>query len=159
MQNPNPWAQLQSLSGLSLSRYPTKEQILEAPHQPTENERTAIARWKKTYYKDWSNLSTQNKHNRLAVLLAELNIANRGKQINYTIHNDGWQYTPHNKTITGTDNNPSIISALHELGHHLYGDSELDACRYSVGLFKSCFPKSYNKLTWKGHMLVKNNAT
>lgn len=51
----------------------------------------------------------------------------------------------------------SIISFLHEYGHALYGNSELKACRFSVHLFKDAFPKSYAKLQWRGHMLVKNN--
>jgi hypothetical protein len=49
----------------------------------------------------------------------------------------------------------SIISSLHELGHHLLGSSELEACRFSVHLFKQVFPKAYAKLTWDGHMLKK----
>jgi hypothetical protein len=159
MQNPNPWTVLQELSGLNLTKYPTKEEILEAPHTPSLNEQEAINRWKKTYYKNWTELSTRNKHNRIAVLIAELNIANRGKSFRYITHEYGWQYTPDDNTIAGTENKPSIVSALHELGHHLYGESELKACRYSVGIFRSCFSKDYEKLTWKGHTLVKNNAS
>lgn len=49
----------------------------------------------------------------------------------------------------------SIISALHELGHHLHGSSELLACSLSVHLFKAAFPKAFAKLEWKGHMLIK----
>lgn len=50
---------------------------------------------------------------------------------------------------------PSIISGLHELGHHLFGLSELDACGFAVHLFKDAFPKAFAKLDWNGHMLVK----
>jgi len=57
------------------------------------------------------------------------------------------------QTIYLSDNNPSIISALHEFGHYLYGKSELKACRFSVHLFKEIFPIAYKKLKWEGHML------
>ncbi len=49
---------------------------------------------------------------------------------------------------------PSIISALHEFGHHLFGSSELKACRWSVWLFKKAFPKAFTKLKFKGHLLI-----
>jgi hypothetical protein len=50
---------------------------------------------------------------------------------------------------------PSIISTLHELGHALNGPSELQACLFSVGLFKAAYPRAYARLVFKGHMLVK----
>lgn len=49
----------------------------------------------------------------------------------------------------------SLLTALHELAHHLYGRSELTACRWSIWLFAKVFPKDFKKLTWKGHLLVK----
>lgn len=47
----------------------------------------------------------------------------------------------------------SILSTLHELGHHLFGASELDACRFSVWLFRAAFPNAYDQLEWDGHTL------
>lgn len=49
----------------------------------------------------------------------------------------------------------SLITLLHELGHHFYGESELQACRFSVWLFREAFPKSYAKLEWDGHVLKR----
>lgn len=49
----------------------------------------------------------------------------------------------------------SLITLLHELGHHFYGESELLACRFSVWLFREAFPKSYAKLEWEGHTLKR----
>lgn len=57
--------------------------------------------------------------------------------------------------ITLDIRNPSIISTLHELGHVLYGTSELEACRFSVWLFRAAFPRAYDKLVWEGHMLKR----
>lgn len=50
---------------------------------------------------------------------------------------------------------PSIITFLHELGHAIFGDSELDAQRYAVGMYKIINPK-LTGLIWKGHMLVSS---
>lgn len=66
---------------------------------------------------------------------------------------DLYTYNPSNKTIYLDHHHPSVISTLHELGHHLYGESELLACRFSVWLFKEGFPRDYAKLKWNGHML------
>lgn len=49
----------------------------------------------------------------------------------------------------------SIITVLHELGHHFYGESELQACRFSVWLFRAAFPNAYAKLEWEGHTLKR----
>ena len=64
-------------------------------------------------------------------------------------------YDSKNKTIHIDIHKISIISGLHELAHHLYGKSELKACRWSVWLFKICFPQQYKKLKWSNHLLVK----
>lgn len=49
----------------------------------------------------------------------------------------------------------SLLTLLHELGHHFYGESELQACRFSVWLFRAAFPRSYAKLEWDGHTLKR----
>lgn len=52
---------------------------------------------------------------------------------------------------------PSIITALHEFAHALYGADETQACRWSVQLFRKTFPKAFAQLDWQGHMLIKSN--
>jgi len=47
----------------------------------------------------------------------------------------------------------SIITALHELAHFLFGADEEKACRWSVWLFKKTFPKAFSQLEWEGHLL------
>jgi hypothetical protein len=64
-----------------------------------------------------------------------------------------YAYDPWNCTILLDHNHPSLISALHEFGHYLHGESELEACQFSVWLFKEVFPRSYEKLSWDKHML------
>ena len=46
----------------------------------------------------------------------------------------------------------SSISALHEWAHYVYGPSERQACRWSLNLFRRCFPRSWARLRFEGHM-------
>jgi hypothetical protein len=48
----------------------------------------------------------------------------------------------------------SCISALHEF-HHLLGNNEREACRWSLNLFRRCFPRSWSRLRFEGHMARK----
>lgn len=47
----------------------------------------------------------------------------------------------------------SVVTYLHEFGHAL-GFDERDACRWSVNLFRACFPVQYSRLIHVGHMLI-----
>ena len=47
----------------------------------------------------------------------------------------------------------SVTTFLHEFGHGL-GLGEKDACRWSINLFKRCFPTQYGRLVHVGHMLI-----
>lgn len=49
----------------------------------------------------------------------------------------------------------SVISALHEFCHCLYGPSEHQACRWSLNLFSRCFPRSWGRLRFEDHMARK----
>jgi hypothetical protein len=53
----------------------------------------------------------------------------------------------------------SVITCLHEVGHLLYGSSEYQACAWSLRLFRECFPKSWSRLQFNGHMAVKRRNT
>jgi hypothetical protein len=46
----------------------------------------------------------------------------------------------------------SVITMLHEWGHRIFGRSEYQACRWSLALFKRCFPRSWKRLRFEGHM-------
>lgn len=46
----------------------------------------------------------------------------------------------------------SVITMLHEWGHKLFGPSEKQACQFSLALFKRCFPRSWRRLRFDGHM-------
>jgi hypothetical protein len=138
--------------------YPTKEEILQALYLPTKQEIEAIELWKKSYYKQkWSQSTAEEKHDRLEFLLELLCSIHHKRKCLYEVAKENhWSHISTNPAIIKAPlNNPSIISLLHELGHHLFGPSELTACRYSVGIFKTCFSKAYEKLIWEGHTLKK----
>ena len=48
----------------------------------------------------------------------------------------------------------SVITFLHEFGHAL-GYGEREACRWSINLFRKCFPRQYSRLIHVGHTLVR----
>ena len=56
------------------------------------------------------------------------------------------------KTVALRGRNLSVISLTHEVYHHILGGCEHDVCRHSLGLFKKCFPKSWSRLRFEGHM-------
>ena len=61
-------------------------------------------------------------------------------------------YHPRPPTIT-MRGKLSVITFLHEWGHHLRGRSEREACRWSINLFRRCFPRSFARCRFDGHML------
>jgi hypothetical protein len=133
--------------------YPTRDEILAGLYTPTEKERLALKIWKGTHYKDWSLQSKYYKILNLENLIVELSAEHNSPVVVSAGHK--WAYYPDLKMILTDQDNPSIISALHEFGHHLFGSSELKACQYSVGIFMDQFKSAYDKLVWDGHMLVK----
>ena len=47
----------------------------------------------------------------------------------------------------------SVVSYLHEFAHFLFGRSERKACAWSLNLFRRCFPRSWTRLRFEGHMV------
>jgi len=52
------------------------------------------------------------------------------------------------------DGRYSVVTFLHEFGHAL-GKGERSTCRWSINLFRHHFPKSFEKLEPKGHLLYR----
>ncbi len=48
----------------------------------------------------------------------------------------------------------SVVTFLHEFGHAL-GFNERETCRWSINLFRRCFPRQYARLIHIGHTLVR----
>lgn len=142
------------------NHYPTKDEILSNLKKPDEITKQKIIEWKKEfYYGKWKDSSKENKINAFISLIATL--INNNQKIKYAINiTDKWYILINTKNqetqeIGIDQNNLSIISCLHEIGHALHGKKELDACTYSIGIFIECFPKEYSDLMWKGHLLIK----
>lgn len=134
--------------------YPTKKEILEKKITLKKESLLTLKNWKKKYLKEWNKKKEDQKLYELEILIKEMNKTNNGKKIKIILEEE-YAYYPQTKTITQNKYKPSIISSLHELAHHLYGDSELIACTWSIKHFMTIFPKQFKKLKWKGHLLVK----
>ena len=52
----------------------------------------------------------------------------------------------------------SVTTYLHEFGHAL-GKGERGACRWSVNLFRKCFPRQFAACWAEGHMLRRGRPT
>ncbi len=50
----------------------------------------------------------------------------------------------------------SVVTFLHEFGH-ARGFDERQTCRWSINLFRRCFPRSYGNCRHVRHVLVSNN--
>lgn len=61
----------------------------------------------------------------------------------------GSYYSPrrHEIVLTGL----SLVTLLHEIGH-ARGFGERQACRWSLNLFRRCFPRSWDRLRFEGHV-------
>ena len=145
------------------TKYPTKEQILKnLPRCPNKVLDLIEDEWSYEYKISWKRKTNAEKHHGIMSLIS---IVCAGLSVpikewpKYVLVSSkhGWAWGIHERqgTIFAPINNPSVISALHELSHHLNGESELKACRFSTMIFKAAFPGWYKRLVWKGHRLVR----
>jgi hypothetical protein len=51
----------------------------------------------------------------------------------------------------------SAVSYLHEFAH-ARGMGERQACRWSINLFRRCFPRSWSRVTFEGHMIRRREG-
>jgi hypothetical protein len=135
------------------TEYPTKEEILETEVKFKEETLGIVHEWKGQYYTN-GKWKITDKNAALTELLKRISLFYK-KPVEITIADYEPSYSPDEHTIYLNAERPSIVSSLHELAHHLKGNSELTACRWSVWLFKKTFPEAYEKLVWEGHMLRK----
>lgn len=144
-----------------MATYPTKEEILQAKEPKIlKADRLLVEEWKRTLWATAKKVTKNRRDKAKAKAIAELilDLATlKGKpslKVKLIPNLKNPCYEPATKTIK-LSTKPSVITGLHELGHHLFGKSELKACRWSVWMFMKCFPKAYTKLKWEGHMLKK----
>lgn len=142
-------------------KYPTPEEILNEKIILLKEEIEYFKKWKNREWKTAKETQIQKEYTKilaLRVLVREISFIHNEKPPSIIA-----TLTPATKNKSASYNhitkdihlyNTSIITTLHELGHHLYGKSELLACAYSVHLFKLVFPKAFKKLRWEGHLLT-----
>lgn len=137
-------------------KYPSQEEIMGTPHTHKPEVIKLVKSWKREYWKNVKGESDEQKFIALKALLQRIasEAYQRPVEVDYQPDVPSCCYHPQMNRIT-VNKSLSIISSLHELAHHLFGPSELKACRWSVWLFKKTFPKAYDQLEWRGHMLVK----
>lgn len=134
------------------TKYPTKNEITNCKTRPTKYDIETTIIWKKHMWQKTNNTEEKIKtiKNLLQLLLQTHNMDTR---IIFKSRVPSACYSKKYDTIIL--NNSSIISALHELGHAIYGSSELKACSWSTKLFQESFPITFKKLKWRGHLLIK----
>ena len=135
-------------------KYPTKKEIIDCKTIPTKHDIEITKIWKIEFWKYTTNIEEKIKTIKILLTLLSKN-HNKKIEIKYNPKTPSAYYSSKYNTITL--NNTSIITALHELGHAIYGNSELKTCSWSIKLFQASFPKAFNKLIWKNHMLVKKD--
>lgn len=141
--------------------YPKKEEIMRTPHLHKPSVLTAVRRWKRSEWYPVRGRGDEDKAHAIRVLVRR--IANiYEKPVNVVMEETRPGTSPYYDFRAETihmNGSVSIISALHELAHHLFGEDETKACIWSVWLFKKTFARSFEKLAWQGHMLVKRTDT
>jgi len=137
------------------SAYPDKETILaeEQKHKPEIIK--AVRQWKRETWKEVKRGTDEEKFNALSGLCHKMaEIYRKPLSVIFSPEAPSCSYSPVNHTIS-INSSLSIISAMHEFAHHIFGADETKACKWSVWLFKKTFPKAYEQLEWQGHLLVK----
>ena len=139
------------------TKYPQPNEILDPPVDFKKETIDAVIDWKLQYFMGgWKEKSKTEQIDALEQLILKL-CGVYGEEVHVNKLGDSFCFVPSKNTIHIDKNNPSIISTLHEFKHKLSGESEKTACRWSVQLFKECFPKAFAELKFKEgtHMLIK----
>lgn len=142
----------------SLSKYPSRQEIVDRMETIDVFDGIApLTLWKDAYYdKKWKELSVPIKVEKLVQLAYRIYyeiLPTKDVKVLYIKVADRYAFHPGTNTIIVDKNRASIISLLHEVGHAIFGESELEACAFSIKLFAKVFTKEYAKLEWHGHML------
>lgn len=138
------------------TNYPTPEEIMDHPISFRLSTIDIVTDWRAAHFGSWPSLEKSTRVDALSALARKL-LQSYGVEV-FTVQNgDAYSYRPDSRTLTIDRENPSIISTLHEVAHAIYGASELQACRWSVWLFKKVFPKAFDNLTFApgSHLLVR----
>lgn len=132
-------------------RYPTKDEVLADLYEPSRSEEFKLA----TFGFIFDRWNTKEFPRRLKRMVISALLKGLTEEYDTPFPTIVWGHTNEarraKREIELIDH--SIITALHELGHYLFGDDELRAQQYAVGCYKIINP-TLKGLTWKGHLLV-----
>ena len=142
--------------------YPTKQEILKKAKglkDQLANDIKILKCWKQNFYKDkWNKIGSKEKCLSLKALIFSIYqdpylptvfITVKKTPYNYLVNSDGIH------VVNIEEDKPSIVSTLHEIGHLMLGEDELEACAYSFALYSTVFPKELQFLKWDNHLLNK----
>jgi len=130
--------------------YPTEIEIMKTPVPHKRETLEFMKKWKVKH-------KEKGYHNDTALtdlIFGLAKVYNKQKNLSIIFSSKISSYTTNHITLK----NKSIITALHELAHHLYGRNEKIACRWSIWLFIKIFPQEFEALIFKGHLLVKKDT-
>jgi hypothetical protein len=125
--------------------YPTEKEIMETPVSHKTEVLKFMKEWKAKYEDNYNSTTAMAD---LIFGLAKI----YQKPVSLTFNSDKAYYQAPRIYLRKKH---SVITALHEFAHHIYGKSEKQACRWSVWLFRKIFPREFERLEFKGHMLIK----
>lgn len=139
-------------------KYPTSNEIMTPEISFKNNTIKTVLEWKHQYFPKWSTRPKPNQLDALEELVKKL-CGVYGETVTINKQGDFFCFIPKDNTLCLDKNNPSIVSTLHEFRHKINGYDETSACRWSVQLFKKCFPNSFDKLEFaKGSHLLKRKT-
>jgi len=136
--------------------YPTREEILRGNVKHKPEVIRCVKEWKRTAWKEARNANDETMKRIVLTTLITRIACLYENPVSFVFLSQPPRYERHSHTIIM--DKVSIITALHELSHHLFGDSERKACRWSVWLFMKTFPRAYATLSWDRHMLIRVNT-
>jgi len=139
--------------------YPTPERIMTNPVKHKKEVLTMAKTWRKETWATKKRGTPSERFEAIAIILTNIaTIYNKPVRIKLEVDSAiGPRYDVPNNTII-IDQKLSIITAFHELAHHLFGINETQACRWSIWLFKKVWPIAFDRLTWEGHLRIKQNT-
>ena len=138
--------------------YPTPENIMTNPVKHKKETLALAKKWRKETWSIKKRGSPAERFEAVVGLLTSIaDLYNKPVTIKLEVDSAiGPRYVIATQTII-IDQKLSIITALHELAHHLFGNNEIRACRWSIWLFKKVWPIAFDKLTWNGHLRIKQS--
>ena len=142
--------------GQGADSYPTREEILDGDPKHKASVIKMVKQWKKETWWEARKGAQPIKFQALSDIISNIasEIYKKPVDVEYNPETYSCAYSPARNVII-INSSLSVISALHELAHHLFGASEKKACIWSVHLFRKTFPTAYSRLEWDGHMMVK----